>query len=248
MQFIFTSILAIPLIAMPFCLAILRFVGFYQQVKQYEDSQEFVLDSLIHSRGESLSFRRGFDFPEFLFMGVSPIIGLFFIKSFSGMISPFDVNAAPTLAVYCVFAWSAYWISRLGKANIPAKLLNILPFGIYIGLLLYPFLAIHFISEITLYGMLLPFFSFPLFAPLPAWLYTLRELMELRNFKAEKAMESLATLGNSSRKILNDSTKHYLGFGAFILLIQVVLVLFGQEWTSIIDVFTGGEDFFFSQY
>lgn len=246
-------LLAIPLIVIPFVLTIVRFVNFFRNTEVVESTDESLLDAEEVPHLKARQKEKKFTYPEILFMGISPILGIIFVFVFKDDIKPFDINHTLSLGVFVVLAYAAYWVSKIAKQRVNNTVFLLLPMGMMIGILIYLAIFIHFISPITLMGgALLPVFGFALYAPLPAILFNIKELVRHKQFYRQKfAIEDayrstlfFQTLGTSPS--INNAT-YYIATLLVIAAIQGLLVLVGQDMLSMMHVFTGGEGFLFSE-
>jgi len=241
-------ILAIFIILIPFIKSIYQFNRFFRNtedtlsLKTAEGMYQSILDTNDTYEVKTKKHQvASWEFPEILFMGLAPPCGVFMIYYFYRDIQPFHIDYAPVLGIYIFAGYISYWLSRYGKKNISISLAASLPYGIVIGIILYCILFIHFISQLTLLGgAILPFFGFPLFAPLPALLYSIRELKILTTHLHEQFDQSEDSIeqqsGNISfaRNLLWQNS--FQNWGLLIILIfiiQAVLFLFGFPFESI---------------
>ena len=253
-------LLMFPLIIIPFCLSIIRYVNYAQWLKGNEpgynsiNDYTTILDKPTRLELSYEKWKYKWEFPEILFMGIAPILGSFFIYNFQNDIKPFALDYSPTLITYIVLAYVSYWLSRLFKEKLPAVVNMILPYGMLIGLGLYAVLFVHFISVMTIYGgVLLPFLAFPLFAPLPALLYNLRQIKQHNLFNLKQTISLWEQYSESApEKDLFRKLWWHEGFPnpvfviGFITAIQIVLYQIGQPFDSLIKVFTESSDFLLS--
>lgn len=224
------------------------FMGYSKRSKI--SSPDSVLDCL-EGNIEIQHYKKGWSYPEFLFNGVSPVLGSIFIYMFNREIKPFDLNHSPTLLAFSILPFVAYWLMRIGNGQLLSiKKLAILESSLVFGIILYFAYGLHFCSEMGLAGVcFLPVFGFALIAPFPAMVYLMRELIVIKSTIRTKTDNALATpsiLKPGFR--ISDRVKGYLFFAAIIFVLKVTLIAIGgQEWDSLIQAFTGGRDFLFSK-
>ena len=241
------AIFSIPLIIIPFVMAIIRFYRFFRDLKIID------LDGILDSTEMEVAVykkKRKYDYPEILFMGISPLLGIIFIFIFRKDIHPFAPEHTLSLGVLVVIAYASYWLLRTRKETLPLSVHLWLPVGMMIGILLYFVLFLHLLSPMILLGAaVFPFFAFPLFAPIPALLYNIKALHLQRTWLLENEMiDSTVFLGITFKRTpwYRNGVYYLLVIGVIIVL-QVSLLPFGQEVDSLIKVFTEGEEFFFSK-
>ncbi len=182
-------------------------------------------------------------YPEILMMGIAPIAGIFLVYYFERDLVPFDLNHFPSLIAYIVFSYVCYWISRFGSSPSSGRMMVIVQHGLAIGILLYLFLFIHYISPLILLGgLVLPYVAFPLFAPLPALLYSWRQ-MERNNKKITERINNGNTDINLNNAYWNFRPQNILILLVLIFVIQGGLMVFGQGPFSPVAAFLGGEGF-----
>ncbi len=254
-------ILSIFIILIPFVKSISRFNQFFSNTEDAislttpDSMYQSILD--VNDSYEVNAAEKELDtweFPELLFMGIAPPLGVFLIYYFYKDIQPFHIDYAPALGVYIFIGYVSYWLSRYCKKHVSISFAAILPYGIAIGILLYCILFIHFISGLTLLGgAVFPFFGFPLFAPLPALLYSTRELKLLTTHlhqqtdKSEYSSEQQSSNLSFAKNLLWQNNIENWGFLiVLIFIIQAVLYLFGFPFESIWLALREGEGFLFS--
>lgn len=256
----FGILISLPLLGVPFILSIVRYINYHKWIKSNDplpntiNDYTTVLDEPTRLGVAYEKWIYKWEFPEFLFMGLAPIAGAAFIYIFQKEIEPFYTPYAPTLIVYIIMAYGCYWASRIFKERLPNAINMILPYGMLMGVVLYTVLFIHFLSPLTLLGgAVLPYFAFPLFAPLPALLYTLRQIKQHNRFAITQTSALWATFNQSSpeREWFRQLWWHE-GFPnpvfllGMILSIQIGLYHIGQPFDAIIEVFRQSKGFLLS--
>ncbi len=123
-----------------------------------------------------------FKIGEFIFMGVSPIYGLVLTPIFNKELEFFNLEYYPTLIIFTLIPYLAYWFSRYDKSKFSLVSLTLAQYGILSGVGLYALLFFQFFTPLTLLGLaIFPYFAFPLFAPAFAIYYSIKELKSLRD-------------------------------------------------------------------
>ncbi len=260
--FVIGPLLAIFIILIPFIKSITSFNRFVRGEHQPTRRQvsptnyDFILDvdDYEEAKPETVSIS-SWEFAEFLFVGVAPLLGVGLIYIFYSEIKPFHIEYVPIVGAYVFIGFLSYWFSRFFKEQLPIFIVALLPYGIGIGILLYIILIIHFISPMTLLGgALLPFLGFPLFAPLPALLYSIREMRILiphlhnRIYISENSIDYTETgIQFASNISWHNSLQNWALLGVFILGVQAIFYSFGFPLESIWLALREGEGFFFSK-
>jgi len=187
-------------------------------------------------------------FPEFLFMGIAPFVGILSLYLFQEEIHPFSNKYIITLSTYVAITYLSYWISRNYKNKIRLENTVFLSHGMVLGIGVYSLLALHFCSPVTLFGgLVLPFLAFPLFAPLPAILYTCREIKELNIYQEQELLYSEFKNDLTINKFIwRNSNNNIITILLLILLIQSFLSLFGQPIDSLWRCIRESKEFLFS--
>jgi len=211
-------------------------------------SPDSILDC-IEGNKEVPSFSKKYSYPEILFNGISPVLGVFFVYYFNSELKPFDLAHYPSLLAFSFIPFIAYWISRNKTHQFSIKNLAVIEAGLSFGIVLYLAYGIHFCSEMTPIGVFfLPMFGFALIAPVPATVYLLRQLIIVKSQITEQVNSTLSVPNNAKPPFnISPQTKGYLLFclGVALLLCSLVF-LGGQNWDSLIKAFTGGTNFMFS--
>jgi hypothetical protein len=243
-------LLILPLIVVPFFLAI-GSAGSYWSRRREERGALF--DTFL--KRTALIQLKPFELVEFFYMGLSPLAGIALVYFFQEDIKPFGMSMMPTLILYVAVGWSSYWLSRYKKETLPDGVNVFLTYGMLAGAFLYLLLTLHYISPMTVLGvMIFPYLAFPLLAPFPALLYTLREIRQLQDYMNSKEEEKREIPGiHSEEKQLVDQIRWRgmvhsgLTFIGFLACLQLfLLVVFGLPLDSLFLLFAGGEDFLFS--
>lgn len=212
-------------------------------------SPDSILDCL-EGNTEVKGYKTGWSYPEFLFNGVSPILGSIFIFMFSREIKPFDLEHCPTLLAFSILPFVAYWLVRINKGtSFSIKSLAIVESSLVFGIILYFAYGLHFCSEMGMAGVFfLPIFGFALLAPIPAMFYLIRELIIVKSVMRTKTDNELTAHSMLKPKFrVSERVKGYLFFAGIIIILKITLIAVGgQEWDSLIQAFTGGRDFLFS--
>ncbi|MEM7103285.1 MAG: DUF6688 family protein [Bacteroidota bacterium] len=249
-------VFVVILILVPFVLCIWRFARFATGLRQARNLSDVADFYPIGKKRQLLNHRIRVDFPEFLFMGVAPVLGSMFIYYFRHDIHPFAIDHTPTLLAFISVAYVSYWVSRLAKRRISPLLYAILPLGMLIGCLLYGAMFFHFISGMTILGaVVFPYYAFALYAPIPALLYNVRELILHNRYYMDKMhgdswyhpVRQSGIFKFLSKGAWAFRPTYYLLLLPTIFTLQALMLQFGQEPMSIIHVFTEGKDFLFSE-
>lgn len=244
---LFAIIGFLALIVVPFIGAIVFFLRKRPPVANRHSSldAEIVLDQPREPR-----WLTNLEIPELLFMLISPLIGAGFIYYFSEDIQPFALTHAPSLLLFYLPPFVAYWIARLRFSTLSEGSKVLIPYFLGMGMVIYALLFLHFLSPLTIFGgIILPYFGFPLFAPIPALLYNrrlwhdlnLRQKVESDFVEPSSTEPSWFEAFRWTGSFQNGALLFGL-IGVFILA-QVVI---GQPLTGIYEAFRGGDGFLFS--
>ena len=246
-------------ILIPFFKSVIRLSRYLNQehiaINSFQSINSQVLDDLDKdSKSSDMPKVPSWEYPEILFVGIAPIYGIFLTYAFYRDIKPFHIDYAPSLILYILVVYSSYWMSRYYKDKLPVSIVALLPYGIILSFLFYPILIIHFLSPMTLLGgVIFPYLAFPLFAPLPALLYAIREFSIL-NYFIEKKIEELqekpepnfTTYAFASQYRWKADFQSVLIFVCLVLMTQLSLYAFGQPLNSLWLVFRESQGFIFS--
>lgn len=244
---------SIPLIIIPFVKAIRRNINFWKldtamraPLDQVEPDILDVPLTTTTSLKQHIPYIIHRDFAELLFLGVAPIFGIFLVSAFKNDILPFEIKRQLTLIVFILIPYLSYWLSRYYKAKC-SPLVNIfLSYGMLFGLLLYTALFLHFLAPIVLLaGVVFSFLAFPLFAPLPAFLYSLREI-RLQQLHLEMYTKEVSPWWSFLILSWRNSIPNLIFLLLFIGIILHVLFFFGQPLYAILSAFVNSKEFFFS--
>lgn len=231
-------------LAIPFIIAfiiLLILVPVYKTILQFsqrnrssipQSKEESILDELtILLNIEEVSYKnREYTYPEILLMGLAPLVGIILVYAFQKEIKPFDLEYFPLVIPLILVGYISYWVSRIAREDLTESYGSFLMWGMSIGLFFYPILGIHFISSMTVLGVVIfPFLAFALIAPIPCCLFIYTEL-ESRNFSFEK-----------KRWVANP-----IPLFALVVFLVLVGIVLGYPTDAILQAFTGGEDFMFS--
>ena len=250
--FTLSLLLIIPIIIIPFVIAIRRNISYWKQqngvsIGRTEVVLEDVLDTPVQENQiRPVSKLKSWEFPELWFMGIAPLVGMGLVGAFHREIKPFALEYVSSLFLFIMIPYLSYWISRYGKERLSILMNIALSYGMLIGLGLYLALFLHFIAPITiLAGAIFSFLAFPLFAPLPALLYNVREIQEQQyhlQIQIQSNYSWYARLQLSWRNLVINLIVVIIIIVGLIFLLS----LFGQDIFSIIDVFLEGKGFLFS--
>ena len=252
--FLLNIILVGFLIILPFFHSIFAFIE-HQKKLALGPENDFDEDSgyLDEDFLDQPKSKRQTSYPEILLMGIAPPFGLVLVYGFERDITPYALDYFPSLAVYLLIAYLSYWLSKYYNKEFQIEANLILNFGMLTGCLIYPFMAIHSISEMTLLGAaIFPYLAFPLFAPLPALLFTFRQLEVHQKFISRQIQETeINSLNVNSIRWFNNMYKMnspvgWLGLAIFLMVIQSLLGFFGQPANAVFLAFLHGSEFFYS--
>ena len=237
----FIFLIVIPLIA--------SIVLFFRRRPRAEISWS-TLDRSFIDTATSKRWLGPIEVPELLFLLAAPIIGGIFIYVFQRDIEPFAVEHAPSLLLFYLPAMGAYWWARFRRAELKAQERAIIPYFLLVGMGIYALLFLHFISPSTLLGgIIFPYFGFPLYAPLPAFLYTYRLWVDLQPKAEEDDPYVASEISNDSEwspYFWRGSMLNWMVLVACLLALYLGQLLLGQSLYSIVAAFTEGQDFLFS--
>jgi|GEM_PF-3846017 len=238
------------LIIRPLYVAVKGLISFFTKysIRSKSTSPDTILDCVEGNKDVS-AYSSTISFPELLYNGIAPILGVFFVYYFHKEIKPFDLGHYPTLLAFSFIPFIAYWVMRKMGDGLSVKSLAVIEPSLIFGVVLYLIYGLHFCSQMTLLGlMIFPFLAFALIAPIPAMGFLLRELSVVRsliNQKTDHTLSAPSALKPAFR--LREQTKGYAIFGVgFALLLISLVLLGGQDWDSLIKVFRGGQEFLFS--
>ena len=251
-MFLIFGLLSIPLIIIPFVKAIKRNIAYWKQ----ESNQlvaldiaafDFILDAPLEEQQTSRENRIiSWDFPEVWFLGIAPIMGIWLVVAFYGDIKPFGMKYTTSLFVFILIPYFSYWLSRHAKKQLPIFVNILLNYGMLIGCFLYLALFIHYLAPITLMaGGIFPFLAFPLFAPLPAFLYNIREMKE-QNIYVQSQIKNKYSWTSWMQLAPKNIFFNSIIFLAIIIGLIAVLNLCGQGPADLMLAFINGRDFLFS--
>ncbi|MFK8101786.1 MAG: DUF6688 family protein [Saprospiraceae bacterium] len=253
---IFISIFcSIPLIIIPFVKAIRRNINFWKidaaistptaQLDFGDDILDVPLTTTATLK-QHIPYLINRDFAELLFMGISPILGIFLVGAFKSEILPFEIKQQLTLVVFILVPYLTYWLSRYYKANFSPLANVFFSYGMLLGLLLYTALFLHFLAPIVLLaGVVFSFLAFPLFAPLPAFLYSLREL-RLQQLHLATYTKDANPWWSFLILSWRNSIINLIFMLLLITIIIYVLSFWGQPFYAILSAFLNSKEFFFS--
>lgn len=253
--FLFSGIFSIPLILIPLYKAVRRNLAFWQsvpnipQVSQSLLSTSHVLDAPfpgdISVKLPKLTIP-SWEFPELWFMGVAPLLGMWLVPTFYNEIQPFQLEHRYTLFVFILIPYACYWLSRYNKTSLPGWFNILLSHGMLIGLLLYFALFLHFFVVVVPFAAsIFPFLAFPLFAPLPAFLYNLREL-KLQQLELAAQAQNTNPWWAFLQLSWQNSIYHLFLTAILIAVIIYSLTLWGENPFAIVLSFLNSREFFFS--
>lgn len=252
---IILNFVLIPLLLIaPFFLSIWRFAKW---IRLYPENNfyhypEGVLDFAFY---ENKADPAKLDYPEILFMMFAPIAGCIYLPVFKNDIHPFALEHSTSLVAFILISFLSYWLSRFFKNQVSPLIYALLPAGMIIGCVLYLIMAVHFISSMTILGgMIFPYFAIPLFAPIPALLYNIRELIYHNDLFPQKMLAAEWYHPLSKSKFFRllamapwaSRPGYYLATAGFAVFIAISMTFFGQDPFSIIKAFTESRDFLLS--
>ena len=194
------------------------------------------------------------DYPELVLMGVAPLVGIALVYLFKAEIHPFDLKYAITIGILILMAYFPYWTIRLFRDRISLTVNAMLFHGLVLGQILYILLAIHFISPMTVLGVVIfPYLGFTLLAPALAifwnwWL--LRQHQEYMEAQLEVVPATEDPDYVRAQKIAWLDWGNHLNWMRLLgvlIVVQVLLFAFGQPIDAVWEAFRGGEDFLFSR-
>ena len=252
---LFNILFIVILIIWPFISSIVSFVKHQRKLVNSYNSSFDSIDSeyLDEDFLDPPKPQKKANYAETLFMGIAPLFGIALIYGFQSEIKPFAIEYFPSLAVYLLVAYLSYWLSKIFRKELPTEANLLLNYGMITGCLIYPFIAVHYISELTLLGTaIFPYLAFPLFAPLPACLFTFSQLQVHQRFIMGqiKATEinylNARTMEWYSNLYKIDNPFGLLGFIIFLMIIQSLLGFFGQPANAVMLAFLHGSEFLFS--
>jgi Family of unknown function (DUF6688) len=257
--FVFSILLIIVLVIRPFFESLYHFIKFHEPSNSITENEVIAKEQEVSTMTSNEEFANHSNlkidkrYSEVLFMGIAPVMGLGLVYGFQEIFTPFNLSYFPSLAVFLLIPYLSYWISKSYFKELPLEANLLLSYGMMTGCLIYPFLAIHFVSEMTLLGtVIFPFLAFPLFAPIPALLYTLKQFHIHTSFLERQINETeINHLNQNAIQWIGNLCKFenpaaWLGLSIFILIIQNLLGFFGQPFNAVVLAFLQSEDFFFS--